>query len=50
MYGTPSENFGNQAAGGLYGAGRFGYSTNQFSASVKVTKVVVSGSWAECKL
>jgi hypothetical protein len=34
MYGTPSENFGNQAAGGLYGAGRFGYSTNQFSASV----------------
>ena len=33
MYGTPSANFGNQAAGGLYGAGRFGYSINQFSAS-----------------
>jgi hypothetical protein len=46
MYGTPSENFGNQAAGGLYGAGRFGYSTNQFSASVQVTKVF-SGSWAD---
>jgi hypothetical protein len=34
MYGTPSANFGNEAAGGLYGAGRFGYSINQFSASV----------------
>jgi len=33
MYGTPSANFGNQAAGGLYGAGRFGYSINQFSGS-----------------
>lgn len=33
MYGTPSANFGNEAAGGLYGAGRFGYSVNQFSAS-----------------
>jgi hypothetical protein len=30
---TPSANFGNEAAGGLYGAGRFGYSINQFSAS-----------------
>ena len=26
--------FGNAAAGGLYGAGRFGYSINQFSSSV----------------
>jgi hypothetical protein len=33
IYGTPSANFGNQAAGGLYGAGRFGYSLNQFSQS-----------------
>lgn len=33
LYGTPSANFGNEAAGGLYGAGRFGYSVNQFSAS-----------------
>ena len=28
IYGTPSANFGNQAAGALYGAGRFGYSLN----------------------
>jgi hypothetical protein len=33
IYGTPSANFGNLAEGGLYGAGRFGYSLNQFSAS-----------------
>ena len=45
MYGTPSEGFGNLAEGGLYGAGRFGYSTNQFSASLQVTEVL-SGSWA----
>ena len=34
IYGTPSANFGNLAAGGLYGAGKFGYSLNQFSASL----------------
>jgi len=45
MYGTPSENFGNQAAGALYGAGRFGYSVNQFSASIN-TVTVATGSWA----
>jgi hypothetical protein len=33
VYGTPSANFGNEAAGGLYGSGRFGYSINQFSGS-----------------
>lgn len=33
FYGTPSANFGNEAAGGLYGAGRFGYSINQFTGS-----------------
>ena len=33
LYGTQTANFGNAAAGALYGAGRFGYSTNQFSAS-----------------
>ena len=32
------------AAGGLYGAGRFTYSTNQFSASLSAT--VTTGSWA----
>jgi hypothetical protein len=48
LYGTPSANFGNQAAGGLYGAGKFGYSLNQFSASVS-TSIAVSASatWAE---
>jgi len=34
IYGTATANFGNAAAGGLYGAGRFGYSLNQFSASI----------------
>ena len=33
LYGTNTANFGNAAAGALYGSGRFGYSTNQFSAS-----------------
>ena len=48
LYGTPSpvnpatntSGFGNAAAGGLYGAGRFGYSTqNLISAAVAVTLV-----------
>jgi hypothetical protein len=43
LYGTPSANFGNLAAGGLYGAGKFGYSLNQFSASVS-TSILLSGS------
>ena len=39
MYGNTSENFGNTSTGALYGAGRFTYSTNQFSASgVSVTQ------------
>ena len=37
MYGTPSTNFGNEAAGGAYGAGRFGYSINNTSSVVTVT-------------
>ena len=41
FYGNTSANFGNEAAGGLYGAGRFGYSINQFSGS---DNTVVSGS------
>lgn len=32
-YGASSANFGNTSTGGLYGAGRFTFSTNQFSAS-----------------
>ena len=34
MYGTTSANFGNTSNGALYGAGRFTFSTNQFSSSV----------------
>ena len=34
MYGEPSANFGNTSNGALYGAGRFTYSTNQFSSSL----------------
>jgi len=41
FYGNASANFGNEAAGGLYGAGRFGYSINQFSAS---NSTITSGS------
>jgi hypothetical protein len=48
IYGTPSANFGNLAEGALYGAGRFGYSLNQFSASVNVINTsVISASFAE---
>jgi hypothetical protein len=50
MYGTPSENFGNTSTGALYGAGRFTYSTNQFSASaVSVTQgtTFTSASFAD---
>lgn len=34
LYGSQSANFGNEAKDGLYGAGRFGYTINQFTASV----------------
>jgi len=48
IYGTPSANFGNQAAGALYGAGRFGYSLNQFSASISASNATsASATWAE---
>src|SRR5210317_1704182 len=41
-YGDSSANFGNTNTGGLYGAGRFTYSTNQFSASVTATATTAS--------
>ena len=41
LYGASSDNFGNTSTGGLYGAGRFTYSTNQFSASAASTNNVV---------
>jgi hypothetical protein len=43
LYGNQTANFGNDKAGGLYGAGRFGYSINQFSAST-LTAVASNGS------
>jgi hypothetical protein len=50
MYGSSlsgvPEGFGNTNSGGLYGAGRFGYSINQFTAS-GVTATVASASWAQ---
>jgi hypothetical protein len=46
MYGTATEHFGNTNEGGLYGAGRFGYSTNEFSSSVN-SVTVYSSSWDE---
>ncbi len=45
LYGNLTQNFGNAASGGLYGAGRYGYSMNQFSASNGFT--VKSGSWKD---
>jgi len=58
MYGNNSANFGNERAGGLYGAGRFGYSSNQFSgshasgtigqaASTKATLTCTTASWSD---
>jgi hypothetical protein len=56
LYGNNTANFGNDKAGGLYGAGRFGYSVNQFSSSlVTITGgnqtiaagKVTTGSWAQ---
>ena len=48
VYGAPSANFGNQASGGLYGAGQFGYSLNLFSASVSSSVLLQSdATWAE---
>ena len=50
VYGTPSANFGNYASGALYGPGKFGYSLNQFSASVSSsvsTFQSASATWAQ---
>jgi len=43
MYGATSANFGNTSTGALYGAGRYTFSTNQFSASLLG---LISGSTA----
>ena len=52
LYGTPSpvnpatnsSGFGNAAAGGLYGAGRFGYSTQNFIAAAATANLCIVGN------
>jgi len=44
---TNNSGFGNIADGGLYGQGRFGYSTNQFSASAVAPTSVVAATFAQ---
>ena len=52
LYGTPSpvnpatntSGFGNAAAGGLYGAGRFGYSTQNFIAGAATANLCIVGN------
>lgn len=45
MYGDTNPGFASDASQGLYGAGRFAYSINQFSASV--TAVATTASWGD---
>ena len=45
LYGVTNPGANTDAYGGLYGAGRFGYSINQFSASATAT--VTTASWAD---
>jgi hypothetical protein len=55
LYGNNSANFGNERAGGLYGAGRFGYSINPFSSSAQTGtqgatltgNAVTTASWGQ---
>jgi hypothetical protein len=46
MYGQTNPGTSADPRGGLYGAGRFAYSINQFSASI-TNVTVASGSWAD---
>jgi hypothetical protein len=45
MYGDTNPGAGVDPSGGLYGAGRFGYSVNQFTASSAF--VIASASWSD---
>ena len=45
MYGNTNPAIGENPSQGLYGAGRFGFSINQFSASV--TSIATTASWAD---
>ena len=44
LYGTQTANFGNAAAGGLYGAGTYGYSLNMFSGSIPSASVATGSA------
>jgi hypothetical protein len=45
MYGNTDPGAGVDPSGGLYGAGRFGYSINQFSSSL--TAAVAAATWSD---
>jgi hypothetical protein len=45
MYGNTNPGFSSDASQGLYGAGRFAYSINQFSASIQVSRS--AATWAD---
>ena len=47
LYGTKSSNFGNTNAGGLYGAGRFGYSIQNTSSVATGTTGSAVATWAD---
>ena len=49
LYGTkdPANTFGNTNTGGLYGAGRFGYSINQTSSVFTTTTGAAAATWAD---
>jgi hypothetical protein len=50
LYGSQSANFGNEAKDGLYGAGRFGYTINQFTTSsgnLTTGSVIAATSFAD---
>ena len=40
---TSASGFGNAASGGLYSAGKFGYSLNEFSASIPGANLTIAG-------
>jgi hypothetical protein len=48
MYGDTNPGAGVDPSGGLYGAGRFGYSVNQFTTSS--TFVTASADLVRCRL
>ena len=47
LYGTNTANFGNAAAGALYGSGRFGYSINNFASASVIPSAMASASYSD---